>query len=64
MPKMKSVRGAAKRFKKTKNKLKRGSAFHSHILTKQDSSTNRDQRKSKYISKSDLKSAEKMLCMA
>ena len=34
MPKMKTVRGAAKRFKRTKNKIKRGSAFRSHILTK------------------------------
>jgi large subunit ribosomal protein L35 len=35
MPKMKTHRGAAKRFKKTgTGKLKRGHAFHSHILTK------------------------------
>lgn len=34
MPKMKTVRGAAKRFKASKNKIKRGSAFRSHILTK------------------------------
>jgi len=33
MPKMKTVRGAAKRFKASKNRLKRGSAFRSHILT-------------------------------
>jgi large subunit ribosomal protein L35 len=35
MPKMKTHRGAAKRFKKTgTGKLKRSHAFHSHILTK------------------------------
>lgn len=35
MPKMKSNRGAAKRFKKTgTGKLKRAKAFKSHILTK------------------------------
>ena len=35
MPKMKSHRGAAKRFKKTgTGKLKRAQAFKSHILTK------------------------------
>ncbi|GAC1431283.1 MAG: 50S ribosomal protein L35 [Thermoanaerobaculia bacterium] len=35
MPKMKTHRGAAKRFKKTgSGKLKRNHAFHSHILTK------------------------------
>lgn len=35
MPKMKTHRGAAKRFKTTgTGKLKRAHAFHSHILTK------------------------------
>ena len=34
MPKMKTVRGAAKRFKVKKNSIKRGAAFRSHILTK------------------------------
>ena len=35
MPKMKTHRGAAKRFKKTgSGKLKRAKAFKSHILTK------------------------------
>lgn len=35
MPKMKTHRGAAKRFKKTgTGKLTRNHAFHSHILTK------------------------------
>ncbi|HEX9162886.1 MAG TPA: 50S ribosomal protein L35 [Thermoanaerobaculia bacterium] len=35
MPKLKTHRGAAKRFKKTgSGKLQRSHAFHSHILTK------------------------------
>src|SRR5258708_16468021 len=35
MPKLKTHRGAAKRFKKTgSGKLQRNHAFHSHILTK------------------------------
>ncbi|MEA2337534.1 MAG: large subunit ribosomal protein, partial [Thermoanaerobaculia bacterium] len=35
MPKIKTHRGAAKRFKKTgTGKLQRNHAFHSHILTK------------------------------
>ncbi len=35
MPKMKTNRGAAKRFKKTASGgFKRGHAYHSHILTK------------------------------
>jgi large subunit ribosomal protein L35 len=38
MPKIKSHRGAAKRFKKTgTGKLQRNHAFHSHILTKKSS---------------------------
>jgi large subunit ribosomal protein L35 len=37
MPKMKTKRAAAKRFSFTKNgKIKRGMAFHSHILTKKN----------------------------
>ena len=37
MPKMKSVKGAVKRFKvKKSGKIKRGTAFRSHILTKVD----------------------------
>ena len=34
MPKMKSNRGAAKRFKKTASGFKRKQAFKRHILTK------------------------------
>jgi large subunit ribosomal protein L35 len=37
MPKMKSVKGAVKRFKvKKSGKIKRGTAYRSHILTKVD----------------------------
>ena len=37
MPKMKSNRGAAKRFRATgSGRIKRKRAFHSHILTKKD----------------------------
>ena len=40
MPKMKTHRGAAKRFKKTgTGKLKRAHAFTSHILTKKSAKT-------------------------
>ena len=42
MPKIKTHRGAAKRFKKTASgKIKRGAAFHSHILTKKSSGRKR-----------------------
>lgn len=49
MPKMKTHRGAAKRFKKTKNKIKRGSAFRSHILTKKTPATKRGLRSPKFV---------------
>ena len=40
MPKLKTHRGAAKRFSFTKNgKVKRGKAFKSHILTKKSTKT-------------------------
>ena len=41
MPKLKTNRGAAKRFKKTASgKYKRGSSHTSHILTKKSSNEN------------------------
>ncbi|MFK5938442.1 MAG: 50S ribosomal protein L35 [Sulfurimonas sp.] len=62
MPKMKSVKGAVKRFKVKKNgQIKRGNAFRSHILTKQDASTRRDQNTSKVISKADEKNIKAMI---
>ena len=40
MPKMKTNRGAAKRFKKTASGYKRKNAFKNHILTKKDQKRN------------------------
>ena len=46
MPKMKTKRAAAKRFKVTgTGKLKRAKAFKSHILTKKSRKTKRNLRK-------------------
>lgn len=54
MPKMKTNRGAAKRFKKTANgKIKRKKAFLRHILTKKASKRKRALRKSAYVHKAD-----------
>ncbi|WP_415029808.1 50S ribosomal protein L35, partial [Alcanivorax sp.] len=39
MPKIKTNRGAAKRFKKTASGFKRKQAFKNHILTKKSSKT-------------------------
>lgn len=62
MPKMKTHRGAAKRFKKTgSGKLKRGKAFKSHILTKKSSKTKRNLRKSGLVSDTQEKVMKKLL---
>lgn len=52
MPKMKTHRGAAKRFKVTgSGKIKRGKAYKSHILTKKSTKRKRNLRQTGYISK-------------
>ena len=62
MPKMKSHRGAAKRFRKTaKGKVKRGHAFTSHILTKKSPKRKRQLRKGALIAKSDEKRVKRLL---
>lgn len=62
MPKMKTHRGAAKRFKKTgTGKLKRAKAFKSHILTKKTTKRTRNLRKTGYVSVSEEKVMKKLL---
>ena len=62
MPKMKSNRGAAKRFKVTgSGKIKRHSSHHSHILTKKSTKRKRNLRKDKLISDSDESRVHKMI---
>ena len=62
MPKMKSKRGAAKRFKVTgSGKVKRHHAFTSHILTKKSPKTKRKLRKPELISKSDIKRVKTLI---
>ena len=49
MPKIKTHRGAAKRFSLTKTgKIKRGKAYKSHILTKKPTKRTRNLRKNGY----------------
>ena len=56
MPKMKSHRGASKRFKTTKSgKVKRKKAFTSHILNKKSTKRKRKLRKSTHVSKPEEK---------
>jgi len=54
MPKMKTNRGARKRFKKTASgKIKRRKAFKSHILTKKSRDRKRRLRKGAYVDATD-----------
>jgi large subunit ribosomal protein L35 len=62
MPKMKSVKGATKRFKVKKNgQIKRGKAFRSHILTKQDAGTRRKHNSPAVIADVDAKNIKAMI---
>ena len=62
MPKMKSVKGAVKRFKiKKSGKIKRGTAYRSHILTKVDGKHHRKMRKPKYVDKADVARVKEMI---
>ncbi|TDQ39161.1 50S ribosomal protein L35 [Aureibacillus halotolerans] len=62
MPKMKTHRGAAKRFKKTgSGKLKRSSAFTSHMFANKSQKAKRKLRKGGLVSPSDMKRIRQML---
>lgn len=58
--KMKTKRGAAKRFKKTANGFKRKQAYKSHILTKKSPKRIRQLRGLKMVHKSDEASIRRM----
>ena len=62
MPKMKSNRGAAKRFRySATGKIKRKKAYASHILTKKTRGRKRNLRKAGQIHKADQARVRKML---
>ncbi|MBA2684403.1 MAG: 50S ribosomal protein L35 [Gemmatimonadaceae bacterium] len=63
MPKMKTHKGAAKRFKLTASgKVKRFKAFKSHILTKKSSKRKRNLRRPGLIAtKGDIKRMKRLL---
>jgi large subunit ribosomal protein L35 len=62
MPKLKTHRGAAKRFKKTATgKFKRSKAYMSHILTHKSSKRTKWLRKSGLVDKTNLDAVRKML---
>ena len=68
MPKMKTKRGAAKRFKITKggkgSKIVRNQAYHSHELSKLASGASNKMAKSTLVAKCDMKAIKRMLGMA
>ena len=62
MPKMKTSRAAAKRFKVTgTGKLKRNKAYKRHILTKKTTKTKRILRKATMTDETNVKNMEKIL---
>jgi len=62
MPKMKSKRGAAKRFKTTgSGKVKRYHAFASHILTSKTRKRKRNLRKSALVSDANEKRIKQLI---
>ncbi len=62
MPKMKTNRGAAKRFKATgSGKIRRNKAYSSHILTKKSTKRKRNLRKSGLITAADTREVRRML---
>ena len=62
MPKMKTSRAAAKRFKVTgTGKLKRNNAYKRHILTKKTTKTKRNLRKATMTDETNVKNMKKIL---
>jgi len=62
MPKVKTHRGAAKRFSLTaKGKVKRSKAFASHILTKNTTKRKRTLRKATLVDSANYKEIKKLI---
>jgi large subunit ribosomal protein L35 len=62
MPKLKTHRGAAKRFKKTgTGKFKRAAAFKRHILTHKETKSKRQKRGTEVVAEQDAARLRRML---
>ncbi len=62
MPKLKTNRGASKRFRTTgTGKVARNKAYASHILTKKTTKRKRNLRKSGLVDASDLKRIKRLI---
>lgn len=65
MPKLKTHRGAAKRFKRTgSGKVQRRKAYHSHILTKKSPKRKRNLRKPAMVDSANVKAVRRLLPFA
>ena len=63
MPKLKTNRGAAKRFRATASGFKCRRAFRNHILTKKSTKRKRQLRTIGRINKSDVRSVARLLAV-
>jgi large subunit ribosomal protein L35 len=61
MPKLKTKRAAAKRFRKTANGFKRTQSHRRHILTKKPSKRKRQLRREMHVDETDQHRIEKLL---
>jgi len=62
VPKIKTNRGAAKRFRKTSTgKVRRRKAFGSHLLTKKSTKRKRNLRASTVVNKTNSKAIKKLI---
>lgn len=62
MPKIKTHRGAAKRFSLTKSgKVKRGKAYKSHILNKKSTKRKRNLRQGTFIAAQEEKNIKQLI---
>lgn len=62
MPKIKTNRGAAKRFRKTgTGRIRRNKAFTSHILTKKSTKRKRNLRSSTLVNKADERNISRLI---
>jgi len=62
MPKIKTNRGAAKRFCKTSSgRIRRNKAYTSHILTKKSTKRKRDLRRATLIAKADERNVAQLI---
>ncbi len=62
MPKIKTNRGAAKRFRRTgTGKIRRNKAFTSHILTKKSTKRKRELRQGTIVAASDHRNIAKLI---